>query len=166
MSHYIPLFHMAVIMYPFPYTDVGLINFFSWKRPLVSTWCHQMETFSALLAFCVGISLVTREFPAQRPVTWSFDVFFDLHPNKRLSKQLWGWWFKTSSCLLWRNCVETFATQLKIKSPCQFCLSSGTLQRAYKVYLCLDLQPHLQIFNPSLNFWGLGVAHLNFNLIT
>ena len=30
------------------------------------------------------------EFPAQRPVTRSFDVFFDLRPNKRLSKQSWG----------------------------------------------------------------------------
>ena len=30
------------------------------------------------------------EFPAQRPVTRSFDVFFDLRPNKRLSKQPWG----------------------------------------------------------------------------
>ena len=27
------------------------------------------------------------EFPAQRPVTRSFDVFFDLRLNKRLSKQ-------------------------------------------------------------------------------
>ena len=27
------------------------------------------------------------EFPAQRPVTQSFDVFFDLHPNKRLRKR-------------------------------------------------------------------------------
>ena len=26
------------------------------------------------------------EFPTQRPVTRSFDVFFDLRPNKRLSK--------------------------------------------------------------------------------
>ena len=33
------------------------------------------------------------EFPTQRPVTRSFDVFFDLCPNKRLSKQPWGWWF-------------------------------------------------------------------------
>ena len=37
-----------------------------------------METFSALLAFCVGNSLVTGEFPTQRPVMGSFDVFFDL----------------------------------------------------------------------------------------
>ena len=35
------------------------------------------------------------EFPTRRPVTWSFDVFFDLRLNKRLSKQTWGWWFET-----------------------------------------------------------------------
>ena len=46
-----------------------------------------METFSALLALCPGNSPVPGEFPAQRPVTRSFDVFFDLRPNKRLSKQ-------------------------------------------------------------------------------
>ena len=39
----------------------------------------------------------------QRPVTRSFDVFFDLRPNKRLSKQWWGWWFETQSCPLWRH---------------------------------------------------------------
>ena len=43
------------------------------------------------------------EFPAQRPVTRSFDVFLDLRPNKRLSEQWWGWWFETQSCPLWRH---------------------------------------------------------------
>ena len=33
-----------------------------------------METFSAILAIGTGNSLVTREFPAQRPVTRSFDA--------------------------------------------------------------------------------------------
>ena len=42
--------------------------------------------------------------PTQRPVTWSFDVFFDLRLNKRLSKQSWDWWFETLSCPLWRHC--------------------------------------------------------------
>ena len=37
-----------------------------------------METFSALLAICGGNSPVNGEFPAQRPMTRSFDVFFDL----------------------------------------------------------------------------------------
>ena len=36
---------------------------------------------SALLAICAGNSSVIGEFPAQRPVTRSFDVFFDLRPN-------------------------------------------------------------------------------------
>ena len=51
-----------------------------------------------------GDSPVTGEFPAQRPVTRSFDVFFDLRLNKRLSKQSWGWWFETPSRSLWRHC--------------------------------------------------------------
>ena len=55
-------------------------------------WRPQMETLSALLALCAGNSPVTGEFPAQRPVTRSFDVFFDLRLNKRLSKQSWRWW--------------------------------------------------------------------------
>ena len=46
-----------------------------------------METFSALLALCAGNSPLTDEFPEQRPVKRSFDVFFDLILNKRLSKQ-------------------------------------------------------------------------------
>ena len=62
-----------------------------------------METFSALLALCAGNSPVPGDFPPQRPVTRSFDVFFDLHMNKRLSKQWWGWWFETQSRSLWRQ---------------------------------------------------------------
>ena len=45
-----------------------------------------MEAFSALLPICEGNSPVTGEYPAQRPVTRSFDVLFDLRLNKRLSK--------------------------------------------------------------------------------
>ena len=56
-------------------------------------WRHQMEIFSALLAICAGNSPVPGEFPAQRPVTRSFGVFFDLRLNQRLSKQSLGWWF-------------------------------------------------------------------------
>ena len=44
------------------------------------------------------------EFPTQRPVTRSFDAFFDLRLNKRLSKLPWGWWFETPSWSLWRQC--------------------------------------------------------------
>ena len=69
-------------------------------------WRHQMETFSALLAICAGNSPISGEFPTQRPVTRSFDVFFDLCLNKRLSKQSRGWWFETLSRPLSRHCNE------------------------------------------------------------
>ena len=62
-----------------------------------------METFSALLAICAENSPVPGEFTAQRPVTRSFDVIFDLRLNKQLSKQWWGWWFETLSHPLWRH---------------------------------------------------------------
>ena len=47
-----------------------------------------METFSALLALRAENSPITGEFPAQRPVTRTFDAFFDRRLNKRLSKQV------------------------------------------------------------------------------
>ena len=72
----------------------------------ISWWRHQMETFSALLAICTGNSPVPGEFPAQRPVTRSLHVFFDLHLNKPLSKQSWDWWFETLSRPLWRHCND------------------------------------------------------------
>ena len=64
---------------------------------------HQMKTFSALLALCVENSPDTGELPSQRSVRRSFDIFFDLGLNKRLSKQLKSWWFETTSCSLWRH---------------------------------------------------------------
>ena len=48
----------------------------------VIKWKH----FYAFLAICAGNSPVPGEFPAQRPVTRSFNVFSDLRLNKRL------WW--------------------------------------------------------------------------
>ena len=71
---------------------------------LFSWWRLQMETFSALLVICAGSSPVPGEVPAKRPVTRSFDVFFYLRLNKRLSKQSWGWRFETLSRPLWRQC--------------------------------------------------------------
>ena len=71
-----------------------------------SWWRHQMETFSALLAFCVGNSRVTGEFPAQRSVTRSFDVFFDLRLGQQWSKQWRRRWFDTPSRSLWRHCND------------------------------------------------------------
>ena len=60
--------------------------------------------FPAQRASNAGNSPVTGEFPAKRPVTRSFDVFFDLRLDKCLSKQWRGWWFETPSRPLWRHC--------------------------------------------------------------
>ena len=114
------------------------ISFAIIQRPVegvaISWWRHQMETFSALLVFCAGNSPVPGEFPSQRPVTRSFDVFSLIYAwtnvwannrhacalrrkgahyivtlyrrDKLLTKQLWGWWFETPSCSLWRHCND------------------------------------------------------------
>ena len=70
----------------------------------LACWLHQMGTFSALLALCAANSLLNGEFPSQRPVMQSFDIFFDLHLNKQLIKQSWGWWFEMPSRPLRRHC--------------------------------------------------------------
>ena len=46
-----------------------------------------METSAALEALCEGNPPAIGGFPSQRPMTRSFDVFFDLRLNKKLSKQ-------------------------------------------------------------------------------
>ena len=80
-----------------------------------SWWRHQMETFSALLAICAGNSPVTSEFPSQRPVMRSFDVFFDLRLNKRLSNKSRGWWSEKPSRSLWRHCNYTCGKHVETK---------------------------------------------------
>ena len=76
------------------------------ERHVYAWWHHQMETFSALLALCAGNSLVTGEFPSQRPVTWSFDVFFDLRLNKRWNKQPWRRLLEVPWRSLWHHCTS------------------------------------------------------------
>ena len=73
------------------------------SNDVIPWWRHPIETFPTLLALFEGNSSVTGEFPAQRPVKWSFDVFLDLRLNKRLSKQSWGWWFDMPSGSSWRH---------------------------------------------------------------
>ena len=77
-----------------------------WEAALMlwSWWRHQMETFPALLVLCAANSPVTGEFSSQRPVTQSFDVFFDLRLNRWLNEQSSRRWFETPSCSLLRHC--------------------------------------------------------------
>ena len=86
-------------------------------------WRHEMKTFFALLTICAGNLPVTGEFPAQRPVTRSFDVFFDLRLNKRLSKQSWGWWFETTSRPSWLHINDNG------RNACAYVISLGFVNR-------------------------------------
>ena len=72
----------------------------------VSWWRHQIETFSALLPLCEGNPPFTGGFPSQRPVTRSFDVFFNLRLNKGLNKHSGCRWFETPSRSLWPLCND------------------------------------------------------------
>ena len=65
----------------------------------VIKWKH----FPRYWPFCAGNSPVNGEFRSQRPVTRSFDLFFDLRMNKRLSKQSRRRWFETPSRSVWRQ---------------------------------------------------------------
>ena len=102
----------------------------------ISRWRHQMEAFSAFLALCVGNSLVTGEFPSQRPVTGGFDVFFDLQLNKWLSKQSWDWWFETPSRPLWRHydLISMFLVWIGERQTPQKCL----IQRKFSIRWALQ----------------------------
>ena len=119
-------------------------------------WRHQMETFSPLLAFCAGNSPVTGEFPSRRPVTGSFDVFFDLHLNKRLSKQSRRQWFVTPSRSLWRHCnsfiwiqtslIITQALNLRYVINIYMKLDKSRLRFSYfadkhEIYHCYNFSP-------------------------
>ena len=66
----------------------------------VIRWKH----FSRYWPFVRGIhwSLVNSPHKGQWHGAWMF--FFNLHLNKRLSKQLWGWWFEMPSRSLWCHC--------------------------------------------------------------
>ena len=85
-----------------------------------------------VLVICAGNSPVPGEFPAQRPVTRSFGVFFDLRLYQRLSKQSWGWWFETLPRPLWRHCIDSWKPHHSMTSNWSTCILSVT-----RIYACL-----------------------------
>ena len=131
-----------------------------------------METFSALLAICAGNSPVIGEFPSQRPVTLSFDIFFDLRLNGRLSKQSWGWWFETLSHPLWRhrNAMSwhhvfflqssPHRARRSVISPSRskvagYCSSvTGGRKWAFTADMWNSLSPGATCVKPSIGYWS------------
>ena len=93
-----------------------------------------MEALSALLALCVDNSPVPGEFPTQRPATRSFEVFFDLRLNKRLSKQSCGWWSVTPSRWVWRHCNVPTVVASVAKKIIKWYISIGAHMNAKHVW--------------------------------
>ena len=104
-SHYLPQYWLSISKVRWHSFDgdfrreASAINHESQLEDHLSWWRHQTETFSPV--------------PAQRPVTRSFGVFFDLRLHKLLSKQLWGWWFDTPRS----HYDVTVMSKLSFKSP-------------------------------------------------
>ena len=96
----IQIYGKQKLIFKYEFNDTCCIKF----SRFASSWRHQMETFSALLALRAGNSPVTGEFPSQRQVTRSFDVFSDQRLNKWPSKQSRRRWFETPSRTLRHHC--------------------------------------------------------------
>ena len=94
---------MVTKLHPTLYNGCNCLSRF--RHKVKPWWCHQMATFSALMAICAENSPVPVISPHKGQ--WSFNVFFHLRLNKRLSKQSWGWWFETLSSPLWRHRKST-----------------------------------------------------------
>ena len=83
------------------------------KRSLMEVLLHRICAQHIMMSSNGNLFGVTGPFCGefsghpQRPVTWNFDVFFDLCLNKRLGKQSWGWWVETPSRPCWRHSNKT-----------------------------------------------------------
>ena len=94
----------------FPFDDVIMRYHTKTKHRKVRSVCiiHMMTSSNGnifrVTGHLCGEFTGDRWIPRTKPVTRSFDIFFDLRLNKRLSKQSWGWWFETLSRLLWSHC--------------------------------------------------------------
>ena len=118
-------------------------------------WRHQMKTFCALLALCAGNSPVTGEFPTQRPVTRSFDVFF-------ICAWINGWVNNHEAGDLRRHRAHYDVIVMNSTSIIQTafsmrCLATSRIKIYDKawgwdvyVFLKLELTFHSQIYSPHL----------------
>ena len=109
------------------------------------------ETFSASLTLLAANSSVTGEFPPLRPVTRSFDVFFDLRLNKRLSKQSRRRWFETKSRSLWRHYND-----YKEPEPCAYILHRTVI---ISIHIFADLLNFPEVLNLQTHPLGQNGRH-------
>ena len=82
----------------------------------VIRWKHYLRYWP----FVRGIHRSPVNSPHKGPATRSFDVFFDLNPNKQLSKQSSRWWFETPLHSLWRHSNIHVVRRELVRSPRAF----------------------------------------------
>ena len=116
----------------------------------ITWWRHQIETFSALLAICAGIHRSPVNSPHKGQWHGALIFFFDLSPNKRLSKQSWGWWFETPSRPLWRHRYALMETNvsylwlLKAAATTVYVYQNEYLNLQQRI-VCTAVNPRIQI---------------------
>ena len=101
-----------------------------------------METFSALLAICAVNSPVTGEFPAQRPVTRSFGVFFDL--------RLKNGWVNNGEAGDFRRHLPHY--DVTVMGPA-YIVESVSVHEVHNVCLCHNYIEELLIMKYMLSFF-------------
>ena len=88
------------------------------KHDDVIKWRH----FPCDCPFFARNSRVIGEFPSQKLEARSFDVFFAIRLNTRLSKQSWGWRFEKPSRSLWRHRNDHFKQLQRRSTKTKTCL--------------------------------------------
>ena len=93
------------------YIWCALYSFYYWivrgkVKLCVSRRRHQMETFSALPGHLCGEFTGHRWIPRTKASDTELWCSLICALNKRLSKQSWGWWFKSPFRPLWRHCND------------------------------------------------------------
>ena len=97
-----------------------------------------------------------RWIPRTRPVTRSFDVFFDLRLNKRLSKQSRDRWSETPPRSLWRQSNDmTFTNWYNERS-----VRRHAGHKAFQAFYG-DLHPFIQQSLPPLIQVLIGIIHIS-----
>ena len=110
-----------------------------------------------------------RWIPAQRPVTRSFCVFFDLRLNKHLSKQSWDWWFQTPSSPLWRHCNGKQQGEEQQQSSTRTSDKRRSSDRAVRkpatrgaATRCTGSKRNSNVNYSLVDYWPTAIVHNNF----
>ena len=136
----------------------GHIFTLSWRRNL-------METFYALLVLCVGKPPVISGFPSKRPVTWRFDVFFNIRlmaawSNYRdagdLKRHVAHSDVTVMMCMQFYTWANYFINQLNAKEPYpmnvpKLIVTMCVLLCGACLHYCGDFSIFVRLYNDSPN---------------